>query len=788
MANKNILGFNLSGSDTYYSRPYGTCSTAATTAAKAVTWAGFILTTGATILVKFSNANSASSPTLNVNSTGAKTIIYHGSALTSSLYYWSAGDVCEFVYDGTYWVLMNVGNTDTWRDITDSVSTTSSSICASATAVKTAYDKANHSHPYLSTSGGLITGDLRIHFSDTDKFVMWDYDGDATAGASWRIGALGSGSGNTNYFVLQSGTSGTTATAWTNIFTVGQNDYNVYFTNTPYVGSTKVSLEGHTHNYLPLTGGTLTGLLTITTNGKSVTIGSRNESWCHYETTAPSHWFNKSVAAAGDFYGGTNYNRRLAYADELDSSSSKYAWSSDILFDCTTKKFSRKTAANSWNTQAYSVYGYVSDCMLSFKAGQTNAYIMVGLNSDPTTDASYTSIDYCWYIQSGGALCIYENGNPINVSKTTYTTGDDFRIVYDGNYVRYYCNGTLYRSIARSVSGKLYFDSSFYNAGNIYDVEFAGTIKTDWNAITNKPSTYTPAGHTHDDRYYTESEVNTKLGSYLPLTGGTMSGPIFNSISCLGDNLAKYTYTSGSITGTIKITLPMSWSSTMGMYEIWVYEYSGVKAGSKILVGGYNYGSTGYYNYTYSTQGTYTRGVRFAHDGSKCCILLGNTGSTWEYPNIFLKAVAGGHSGSYVLSNGYSISLITSEDGLSYITSVDRSNEYANAFYQSSDERLKTFYDPINVDLDKLKALRKNYFKFNDKDEMNFGVSAQEIQSLYPEIVSESEDGYLSVAYDKLSVVALAAVDKLTDKIETLEDENKLLKERLDKIEKMLNI
>ena len=34
------------------------------------------------------------------------------------------------------------------------------------------------------------------------------------------------------------------------------------------------------------------------------------------------------------------------------------------------------------------------------------------------------------------------------------------------------------------------------------------------------------SSHTHDDRYYTESEVNTKLGAYLPLSGGTMTGNI----------------------------------------------------------------------------------------------------------------------------------------------------------------------------------------------------------------------------------------------------------------------
>lgn len=36
-----------------------------------------------------------------------------------------------------------------------------------------------------------------------------------------------------------------------------------------------------------------------------------------------------------------------------------------------------------------------------------------------------------------------------------------------------------------------------------------------WSEITSKPSSYTPSSHTHDDRYYTETEINTKLGAKL---------------------------------------------------------------------------------------------------------------------------------------------------------------------------------------------------------------------------------------------------------------------------------
>lgn len=44
-----------------------------------------------------------------------------------------------------------------------------------------------------------------------------------------------------------------------------------------------------------------------------------------------------------------------------------------------------------------------------------------------------------------------------------------------------------------------------------------------WSGISNKPSTYPPSSHTHDDRYYTESEVNNLLNGKAN-TSGTYSG------------------------------------------------------------------------------------------------------------------------------------------------------------------------------------------------------------------------------------------------------------------------
>lgn len=101
---------------------YGTCDTAAATAAKVVSCTDFDkLIVGATIRVRFDNINSADNPTLNVNSTGAKTIVVAGTfasptkPLKTDITSWYAGEVVEFIYlentvSGTttgYWFMTN---------------------------------------------------------------------------------------------------------------------------------------------------------------------------------------------------------------------------------------------------------------------------------------------------------------------------------------------------------------------------------------------------------------------------------------------------------------------------------------------------------------------------------------------------------------------------------------------------------------------------------------------------------------------------------------------------------
>lgn len=87
---------------------YGTCTTSASTTAKSVTLGRGTLNfvAGAKIAVKFSYNNTASAPTLTINST-TKNIKYVDADgnVSTPLIWWNAGDIVEFTYDGTQWLM-----------------------------------------------------------------------------------------------------------------------------------------------------------------------------------------------------------------------------------------------------------------------------------------------------------------------------------------------------------------------------------------------------------------------------------------------------------------------------------------------------------------------------------------------------------------------------------------------------------------------------------------------------------------------------------------------------------
>ena len=158
------------------SSAYGTCTTAAETAAKVVTLSNFdTLTAGMTIHVRFTNSNTASSPTLNVNSTGAKTIYAYGTTApgTSVNSSWQAGAVVSFTYNtdnnsNGCWVMNDyiqnsnnyvtqTASTDTgWHKILGTYNSNTSIIGSATSGTTTTVYYKNSNGPALQPSTGIM--------------------------------------------------------------------------------------------------------------------------------------------------------------------------------------------------------------------------------------------------------------------------------------------------------------------------------------------------------------------------------------------------------------------------------------------------------------------------------------------------------------------------------------------------------------------------------------------------------------------------------------------------------
>ena len=100
-ASRTINGVYFNGSSSITN--YTTCRTAAATAAKTASLPGLTLTTGARVSINFTNGNTAASMTLNVASTGDKTVKYRRSNNTP---YLSHGTY-DFIYTGSEWELLS---------------------------------------------------------------------------------------------------------------------------------------------------------------------------------------------------------------------------------------------------------------------------------------------------------------------------------------------------------------------------------------------------------------------------------------------------------------------------------------------------------------------------------------------------------------------------------------------------------------------------------------------------------------------------------------------------------
>ena len=201
-----------------------------------------------------------------------------------------------------------------------------------------------------------------------------------------------------------------------------------------------------------------------------------------------------------------------------------------------------------------------------------------------------------------------------------------------------------------------------------------------------------------------------------------------------------------------------------------------------------------------SKSDSYSNGLQIRADGATPVAVFNKNGDLEIRGNIklygnldFMKTYDGIRWGG---SEDNSIKQYDNGSFIQYFSNGTCMMVYYNGNYFShySDMRLKENVEPLKTTLDKLKQL--DAFAFNYKQEMmpegilpkgdHYGLSAQEVQKVFPEVVTEvshptkSDESYLSLNYVEMVPVLVQAINEQQEIIEGLE-------KRLATLEKMVN-
>lgn len=259
---------------------YGTCDTAGDNATKVVTLAntdGWELKAGVIVGVKFSYNNSASNVTLNVNSSGDKSIYFGNAVYTStSIYICGAQNyIIYYMYDGTYWCFLNISNNFRDSDTHRPINVNGTQLLGNNT---TAVNFKNGSNVTITGSGA----DVTIAATDTTYTASKENIGSASTGTAIAADDITAWTTNTPTVVTKKTVvvSGTT-------------------TDVPNISKNQVvtSASGATASYS-------NGILTITDGsfqtGDSVTVGTPIKAYTKL-TTGDSVDVTAGTAATLDY-------------------------------------------------------------------------------------------------------------------------------------------------------------------------------------------------------------------------------------------------------------------------------------------------------------------------------------------------------------------------------------------------------------------------------------------------------------------------------------------------------
>ena len=341
----------------------------------------------------------------------------------------------------------------------------------------------------------------------------------------------------------------------------------------------------------------------------------------------------------------------------------------------------------------------------------------------------------------------------------------------------------------------------------------AGSVA--WGNVSGKPSSYTPSSHTHDDRYYTETEINTKLGTKLGAVSANgyygMARPDGNTSDWIRTTTAGIIpYQSGGAGGGHCGLGTSSWYFSNAYID--TVNCVNASVSGHIDVGGYIQSSNlinTYFEYQ-SNRGSVdwrfgaatgtgdenffgfydakTGKIPLALDGNFGNIYVGFNVGSYESPTavgVYLGGQVAGNRAFIYHGDSYagSIWIQTRLDGSWKWFSLGRACSTA-----LSDIRLKGNIRDTEVE-DATKVIESMKIRsFERKDshkKYKIGFIADELEQLDPNLVDgggevDGHPYYKSVNNLQMLAYVVKGMQELNSKVTILEKENKRLKQKLN--------
>lgn len=417
----------------------------------------------------------------------------------------------------------------------DSVTSTSTTTAATPNSVKTAYDKAVAAETNANSYTDVQIANL-INGAPTTLDTLGEI-AEAMAENESVVVALDSAIGNKVDKETGKGlsTNDYTTTEKTKLagITAGAEVNQNAFSNV-LVGSSTIAADSKTDT-LTLAAGSNVTLTADTTNDK-ITISATDTVYTHPATDGSKHVPANGTSNSGKYLKAT-------------ATAGSYEWGSLTKSDVTAALgYTPGTSSTDTNT-TYSLSKSGSTITLNGSDGSATSV------TDSDTNTTYTagsgiSLSGTTFSNSGvrsvaagtanGTISVNTNGTTSNVAvyglgSAAYTDATAYMPI-DGGVLPHYSDKLFFR-LTYGTAGL----ASLSNGSGLYLV-LVKTGSSEWSSaicICNEDGIQIAAkNHTHDDRYYTETEIDSKLSvksdsnhthSYLPLTGGTVTGSIILS-------------------------------------------------------------------------------------------------------------------------------------------------------------------------------------------------------------------------------------------------------------------